>query len=125
MNTLNLNILSTSTLKGTEVKNPGGKNLGDIKDIMIDLDTGRIAYMVLSFGGFLGIGDKYFAVPLEALTIDKEDNKFIMDVSKEKLENAPGFDKDNWPTNPDQRFINDIHTYYGYKPFYQRDVEMA
>lgn len=117
------NLLSASTLKGTSVKNPAGENLGDIKDLMIDYNSGNVAYAVIAFGGFLGIGDKYFAVPLEALRVDKNTEEIIMDVNKEKLENAPGFDKDNWPTTADREFLTEVHSHYGYKPYWERSQE--
>jgi sporulation protein YlmC with PRC-barrel domain len=122
---MNYNLLSTSTLTGTGVTNRKGENLGDLKDIMIDLESGEIAYAVISFGGFLGIGDKLFAVPFEALTIDKINEQIVMDVTKEKLENAPGFDKDNWPSSPDRQFVSDVHSHYGYKPYWERRSEYS
>ena len=115
------NLLSCSTITGEDVRNDTGEDLGKIEDIMIDVDTGRIAYAVLSFGGFLGIGDKYFAIPWESLRVSMDGNEFILDVPKEKLENAPGFDKDNWPTSPDREFVSNIYSYYGYRPYW--DVE--
>ena len=111
-------ILSTSTLSGDSVRNPQGEDLGEIKDFMVDLDNGTIIYAVLSFGGFLGIGDKLFALPWEALRVDTENHCFVVDVSKELLEDAPGFDHDNWPSQPDREFINRIYTHYGYDPYY-------
>jgi sporulation protein YlmC with PRC-barrel domain len=117
MQTYKPNLLSTSTLSGDSVRNAQGKDLGKIEDFMIDLDTGRIAYAVLSFGGFLGLGDKLFAIPLDALELDAEHHRFVLDVSKEKLENAPGFDKDNWPSNADASFIDSVYTHYGYEPY--------
>jgi hypothetical protein len=86
---------------------------------MIDYTTGRIAYAVLSFGGFLGMGDKLFAVPWEALTLDTKEHKFILSVPKEKLERAPGFDKDDWPDMADTTFRTNIYDYYGYKHYWE------
>lgn len=100
-----------SDLKGTDVFNPQGQNLGHIKDVMVDTVNGKIIYAVLSFGGFLGLGDKYFAVPVQAFTIDRNNN-LILDVDKERLKNAPGFDKDNWPTSYDRTFTEDVYSYY-------------
>jgi len=68
---------------------------------MIDIPAGKVAYAVLSFGGFLGMGNKLFAVPWSALKLDEDKKHFILDVDKKKLENAPGFDKDNWPDMAD------------------------
>lgn len=107
-------MLSSSSLEGNSVVNPQGESLGDIKDFMIDLDTGSIAYAVLSFGGFMGMGDKFFAVPFEALRVDSSHERFVLDVPKERLENAPGFDHDNWPQHADDSFLNEVYNYYGY-----------
>jgi len=78
------------------VVNGAGEDLGDIKDIMIDVPSGRVAYAVLSFGGILGVGSKLFAVPWHALQLDPENHRFILNVDKEQLRNAPGFDKDHF-----------------------------
>lgn len=113
--------LSASTLIGDDVKNSAGEDLGQIEDIMIDIDTGRIAYAVLSFGGFLGIGDKLFAVPWGAMTLDLEDKAFILDVNKEMLEDAPGFDKDNWPetVSEDDAWLVTVYDYYHREPYWR------
>ena len=112
-----VNIQSASSVTGDKVVNRGGDELGKIEDVMVDVQGNRIAYAVLSFGGFLGIGDKLFAVPWEALTLDAEEKRFILDESKERLENAPGFDKDEWPDFADRSFGGKIYDYYK-KPRY-------
>jgi sporulation protein YlmC with PRC-barrel domain len=108
--------MSTSSLTGDDVYNLQDENLGDVKDFMLDMRTGKVAYAVLSFGGFLGMGEKLFAVPWSALTLDTENKRMILNVSKERLENAPGFDKDNWPDMADPVWANGIHSYYGTTP---------
>ena len=112
--------LSTSTLTGTDVRNRDGENLGDIKDFMLDVESGRVIYAVLDFGGFLGIGDKYFAVPLEAFEADTTREELVLNVTKDKLENAPGFDKNNWPATPDASFVESVYDFYGQREAYQR-----
>ena len=104
--------LSAETIQGEKVVNAQDENLGHIEDIMLDVETGRVAYAVLSFGGFLGVGDKLFAVPWQALQLDRENQRFILDADKERLENAPGFDKDHWPDSADQEFLTSIYDYY-------------
>jgi sporulation protein YlmC with PRC-barrel domain len=111
-------VLQASKLTGDTVRNPQGENLGDIKDFMIDLENGNIVYAVLSFGGFLGMGDKLFAIPWDSLRIDAERDTFILDVSRAQLDNAPGFDRNNWPERPDMSFVNRVYTHYGYDPYY-------
>jgi sporulation protein YlmC with PRC-barrel domain len=104
--------LSASTLTGDKVKNLKGESLGDLKDIMIDTTTGHIAYGVLSFGGVMGLGEKLFAVPWEALQVDSKKKELILDVEKERLKDAPGFDKDHWPNFADTTFIDQVRHYY-------------
>ena len=90
-------VLAADTLTGDKVVNLQNEDLGKIEHLMIDLGTGRIAYAVLSFGGFLGMGDKLFAIPWSALTVDTLEKRFILKVDKELLKRAPGFDKEQWP----------------------------
>jgi sporulation protein YlmC with PRC-barrel domain len=107
-------VLSAGSLIGTAVVNAAGESLGSIEEIMLHTDTGDVAYAVLSFGGFLGIGDKLFAVPWEAMTIDATSERIVLDVDRDRLENAPGFDKDNWPLTADAAWMSEVHGYYGY-----------
>ncbi|MBI3431068.1 MAG: PRC-barrel domain-containing protein [Hydrogenophilales bacterium] len=112
-------ILSSSTISGDKVVNRQGEDLGDIKDLMIDVDNGRVAYAVLEFGGLLGLGSKLFAVPLSAMELDPENHRFIFDQSKEALENAPGFDKNHWPNFSDRDWGSDVHAHYGVRPYWE------
>jgi len=89
--------LTATTIIGDKVYNNEDEKLGDIKDIMINVWDGRIEYVVVEFGGFLGIGEKFFAVPFGALELDTSRHAFVMNQQREVLENAPGFDKDHWP----------------------------
>ncbi|MBK6264072.1 PRC-barrel domain-containing protein [Marivirga sp. S37H4] len=107
-------ILSTSTLEGSKVKNLSDETIGDIKDIMLDAETGEVAYAVLSVNtGFLNLESKYFAIPWQVFSFNTVDEVLVLDIDKERLKNSPGFDKDNWPTGPQTEFINEINTYYG------------
>lgn len=111
-------VLSAGTLSGDRVRNAAGEDLGKIEEIMIDVPSGRVAYAVLSFGGFLGMGNKLFAVPWDALTIDEANHEFVLNVDKQTLENAPGFDKDNWPDMADPSWGSQVFDYYGKKPYW-------
>jgi sporulation protein YlmC with PRC-barrel domain len=106
-------VLSASTVKGDEVVNARGEKLGKIEDVMLDMSDDRIAYAVLSFGGFMGFGDKLFAVPWKALKLDNDHKNFILDVTKEHLKSAPGFDKDHWPDFADRTLAGQVYDYYG------------
>ncbi|WP_411793070.1 PRC-barrel domain-containing protein [Halomonas sp. A29] len=105
-------LLSASTITGDDVCNMQDEKLGKIHDVMIDVAEGKIRYAVLSSGGFLGMGDRLFAVPWKALTLDKENRCFMLDVDVERLKNAPGFDKDNWPNMADASWNSTVENYY-------------
>ncbi len=107
-------VLSATTIIGDGVRNSSGDNLGRIEELVIDIESGRVAYAVLSFGGFLGLGDKLFAVPWAALRLVSDEHRFVLDVDRSVLENAPGFDKRNWPDMSDPMFHHAIHEHYGY-----------
>ena len=111
--------LSASTIIGDAVENASGEHLGKIEELMIDVEQGRIAYAVLSFGGFMGLGDKLFAIPWNALRINTQEHKFVLEADKNTLEAAPGFDKDNWPDMADPSWGSDIHRYYGQQPYWE------
>ncbi|MEY3253529.1 MAG: hypothetical protein RL227_2502 [Pseudomonadota bacterium] len=106
-------LMGADTLLGNDVYNKDGEDLGDIKEFMIDMATGKVAYAVLSFGGLLGMGDKLFAVPWAAMTLDTDEKRFTLDASKEALKDAPGFDKDHWPSMSDRTWAGGVHKFYG------------
>lgn len=110
--------LSATSLMKDRVVNPEGEDLGKVEEIMIDITSGRVAYVVLSFGGFLGLGEKMFAIPWQAITIDTNRKVFILNVNKATLEKAPGFDKNNWPQTTDSDWLTGIYQYYGYQPWW-------
>ena len=111
-------VLSAGTLIGDNVRNSNGEDLGKLEEIMFDLEEGKVAYAVLSFGGFLGVGDKLFAIPWEALSVDTENEEIVLDVQKDVLQNAPGFDKDKWPETTDREWLVEVYSYYGYDPYW-------
>ena len=108
-------ILSSSTITGQNIYNLKDENIGDIKDLMIDLNNAKVEYAVISFGGFMGIGNKLFAMPLKAFQFSDSDDKIRLDIDKKTLENAPSFDKDNWPKTADINFIDSVYSHYGYQ----------
>ncbi|HKQ48671.1 MAG TPA: PRC-barrel domain-containing protein [Phycisphaerae bacterium] len=113
--------LKATDVIGKNVENSQNENLGKIEDVVVDPDTGRIIYSVLSFGGFLGMGDKLFAVPFHALTLNAGNDKFILDMDKERLKNAQGFDKNNWPNMADSRWARETHEFYRVRPYWESD----
>jgi sporulation protein YlmC with PRC-barrel domain len=107
-----VNLLSAGTITGNEVWNRKEEKLGSIKEIMLDIDTGKIRYVVLSAGGFLGMGDHLFAVPWSAFKLDTKQRRFLLDVDVERIKAAPGFDKDEWPNMADATWSTTIESYY-------------
>lgn len=116
----NPDFLSEGTLKGSKVVNKAGGSIGKIEKLMIDLADGRIAYAVLSFGGILDKGDKLFAIPWQPLTPRVHEHAFVLDISREVLEKAEGFDEDNWPLTREE--LSSTYTYYGHRPYWQTIV---
>ena len=104
---------------GSNVVNQQNEDLGKIEDLVIDTSAGRIAYAVLSFGGFLGLGDKYFAIPWEAFRFDISEKRAVLNVERRLLDNAPGFDKDNWPNMADTAWGGQVFSHYGYRPYWE------
>ncbi|HRD71061.1 MAG: PRC-barrel domain-containing protein [Legionella sp.] len=108
----NRKVVKASEVTGVDVKNGAGENLGEINEVVIDKLNGTVSYLVLDFGGILGFGNKFFAVPWKLFSYNEDDDCFILNVDKERFKNAPGFDKDHWPnfTSPD--ISNSINKYY-------------
>ena len=106
-------LMGAETLLGNDVYNKQDEDLGDIKEIMLDVPNGKVSYAVLSYGGVMGFGEKLFAVPWDALKLDTVNKRFVLDIAKERLADAPGFDKDDWPDMADQTWQGQVHSYYG------------
>src|SRR4051812_10482057 len=93
-----LKVLTASSIIGDKVENGKGENLGKIKDIMLNIHTGAIEYVVLEYsGGFLGLNEKLFAIPFTALKVNPRNQDFVLNIENDFLEKAPGFDKKHWP----------------------------
>jgi len=109
-------LLASGTLIGDKVVNQENEHIGKIEELMISVSDGKVAYAVMSFGGFLHFGDKFFAIPWSTLRVDEEKKRIVLNVDKESLKNAPGFDKNNWPDMSDEKFTTEINTYYKFIP---------
>ncbi|MEO6351990.1 MAG: PRC-barrel domain-containing protein [Oxalobacteraceae bacterium] len=110
-------LMGADTLIGNGVYNDEDEDLGDIQEIMLDMRTGKVSYAVLSFDRFLGMGEKLFAVPWNALTLDTFNKRFILKIDKKRFKDAPGFDPDHWPDMASPEWSSEIHTYYGTQPY--------
>jgi len=108
----------SDTLIGKKVVNQSGEDLGRIEDIVVDAGTGRVLYGVLSFGGFLGLGDKWFAVPMESLQLSGDEKTFVLNVDKDRLKNAEGFDKKHWPNVTDEQWATRTYQTYDRSPYW-------
>jgi sporulation protein YlmC with PRC-barrel domain len=111
--------VKASSIIGTDVVNLKADSLGDVKEVVIDPRTGRVAYAVVSFGGFLGMGEKLFAIPFCSFKYDITKNEYVLDVSKERLKAAPGFDSDHWPSMSDEKWNRDVYKYYERTPYWE------
>lgn len=106
------NIVKSGELTGAKVINPTHESLGDIAEVVIDKTSGKVNYLVLDFGGFLGFGNKFFAVPWNLFLYNNDEDCFVLNVDKQQLKNAPGFDKDHWPNFASPEFITTISDFY-------------
>ncbi|MBK8792724.1 MAG: PRC-barrel domain-containing protein [Holophaga sp.] len=111
--------VKASSIIGTKVVSTDADSLGNIKEVVIDPRTGKVAYVVVSFGGFLTMGEKLFAIPFSAFEYNVINNEYILDLPKNRLENAPGFDADHWPTMSDEQWNRDVYNYYGRSPYWE------
>ena len=115
-------VMDSAKIIGCKVENPKGENLGKIESLMLDLSEGRILYAVLSFGGFLGMGDKLFPVPVDAVSfrVDEKGNldRGILDVDKDTLKNAPGYDRNELPDWADRTYASRVYSHYGSTPWW-------
>ena len=110
-------VVPMTTLIGDRVVNAAGETLGRVEDFVVDLSSGTVEFVILSFGGFLGVGDRLFPVPLEAL--QPADHGFVLTIPQERLRNAPAFDRTGWPDVADRRWASAVHRYYGYRPYWE------
>ncbi|NYH15083.1 PRC-barrel domain-containing protein [Paraburkholderia bryophila] len=118
-------VMAASTLDGNKVISSDGEHVGKISAIMLDVRGGRIAYAVLSSGGFLGMGDTLHAIPWSALTLDTDDKCFVLDPPAERFKSAPGFDKDHWPSMADMQWGATVHAYYNRPPYWRTGTGTA
>ncbi|MFC3907667.1 PRC-barrel domain-containing protein [Legionella dresdenensis] len=105
-------VVKASEITGVEVRNLERENLGTINDVVIDKAFGKVSYLVLDFGGILGFGNKFFAIPWHMFTYDTIEDCFLLNIDKERLKNAPGFDKEHWPNFAAAEIASSIDKYY-------------
>jgi sporulation protein YlmC with PRC-barrel domain len=106
-----------SQLIGANIQNDSGESVGEVNDLVIDGSSGRVRYAAVTYGGFLGVGSKLFAVPFDAFHVKKKSNNsndyvLVLNVTKQQLEGARGFDKDNWPDFADRSMTRELDQRY-------------
>jgi hypothetical protein len=112
----NHQLISSGDVEGTEVYSPGGENVGEIDHLLIDKSSGRVAYAVISFGGFLGLGHSHYPVPWSALKYDTSLDGFRTNVTEQQLKDAPEFSDDSWQ---DRDWEVRTHRHYGAPEYWQ------
>jgi sporulation protein YlmC with PRC-barrel domain len=112
-------LLRSKTLFDYRVKSPQGEDLGKIEELMIDMEMGRVAYAVLSFGGLWGLGSKWVPVPWDAVALRPDEKVLLLKIEKEKIEKAPNFEAATLPELANRQWGAVIHTYYGYPPYWE------
>ncbi len=113
-----VSLISAGKVQGTNVYNTSGDSLGDIHDVMIDKKTGKIAYAVMSFGGFLGIGERYHPLPWPTLKYNTQQGGYVVGLTKDQLEKAPTYGIKETPAWGDRGYEKTIHDYYGVAPYW-------
>jgi sporulation protein YlmC with PRC-barrel domain len=106
--------LTATSIIGDKVENTDGDDLGSINNLMINIHTGRIEYVVLEYGSFLGLGGKLFAIPFSELRLAPDRHVFILDRNEDYLKSSPGFEKNHWPDTNDHTYFGDVDSYWGY-----------
>jgi len=111
-------LISADKVEGTPVKNSDGDKLGTIDKVMIDKRSGKVAYAVMSFGGFLGMGESRHPLPWHVLTYDTDLDGYVVDIDKDKLRNAPHFEPDEDVAWGNEAWHRRVHDYYGVQPYW-------
>jgi hypothetical protein len=112
-------LIAGDRVAGTSVYDPRGIKLGTVEDVMIDKTTGRIAYAILSFGGFLGIGGRHHPLPWDALRYDPALSGYVVNLTREQLEKAPTYGDKTPPPWEDEAWGRRVHDYYGAEPYWR------
>jgi PRC-barrel domain len=110
-------LISSNKVVGSAVYNRRGEHLGDIYGLMMDKLTGRVAYAVMSFGGFLGIGESYHPLPWRMLNYDPRQDGYVVDLDRRRLEAAPSYTLTNMPDWSDRSYGHRLDEYYGVPPY--------
>jgi sporulation protein YlmC with PRC-barrel domain len=105
--------LTATSIIGDEIENLQGDRLGKIDNLMINLNTGAVDYVVIESGSFMGVGGKLFAIPFSELKLNTDKKIFVLNRDRQYLKNAPGFDKNHWPDTNEHDYFGKVNLYYG------------
>lgn len=112
-------LISSEKVEGTAVMNRQGEKIGTIESVMIEKRSGKVAYAVMSFGGFLGIGNRHHPVPWNTLVYDTNLRGYVIDADRARLEGAPAYEGGETPDWSDRRWGQRVHEYYGTRPYWE------
>lgn len=110
-------LIASDRVHGTPVRRPEGEKLGQIERMMIDKLTGRVVYAVMSFGGFLGVGERYYTLPWAKLDYNSDLDAYVLDITSQELESAPALNSEG-EAGPDRRAEKALHEYYETPPYW-------
>jgi PRC-barrel domain len=111
-------LISSSRVEGTPVYNPQGEKLGSVKEVMLHKTSGQIAYAVMTFGGFLGMGERYHPLPWDVLDYDPKKHGYVVSVDKEALQKAPTYGPEESERLLDRAWLSGVYDYYGLAPYW-------
>ena len=111
-------LISSARVEGTPVYNQDGEKVGHVKEVMLNKKTGQVAYAVMSFGGFLGIGERYHPLPWDVLDYDPAKHGYVVTLDKKALENAPSFGPEESERLLDRGYLSGMYDYYGSAPYW-------
>ena len=106
-------LIAASQVNGTNVYNPAGEKLGHIYDVMLDKQSGKADYAIMSFGGFLGIGDRYHPLPWQVLSYDPAQEGYVVNIDRNRLEGAPSYAANETNLWNDPAYGRRVTDYYG------------
>ncbi|MDN7023406.1 PRC-barrel domain containing protein [Methanoculleus sp. FWC-SCC1] len=112
-------VITSRSITGKTVKSPDQQALGTVHNLILDMKSGRVAFLVISTGGILGIGEKFIPVPWESYSGMPDEDSVTVNVTRETLESAPNYDRDSWEGIHDLGWLARVYQYYGFRPYWE------
>lgn len=117
----NNGVIYAGRVLGREIKNMAGEGLGEIKELAIDNEDGRLMYAIVKIGGGFMKSGKLYAVPWDVLQMSKDAHVLLLDFDRGELENVPTFDEHNWPNMTDRHWGAAVYAFFGGTPYWERN----